>query len=92
MPFFLLMRIYTQCGNKLNFSNEVGGQEKDFAGPLHKSLNCARGQYKYYMSIVVTMVWKKNFAITGGMMKVRYLLNFTLFPLTPKEKKNLKFY
>ncbi|EDN68063.1 hypothetical protein BGP_0335 [Beggiatoa sp. PS] len=52
------MLIYTQCGNKLsgksfaernfclkNFSNEVGGQEKDFAGPLPKSLNCAHVQY-----------------------------------------------
>jgi hypothetical protein len=25
--------LYTQYGNKLDFSNKVGGQEKDFAHP-----------------------------------------------------------
>ncbi len=38
---------YTQRGNKLNFYNDAGGIEKDFA-TRHKSLSCALVQYTHF--------------------------------------------
>jgi hypothetical protein len=44
---YICYYIYTQRGNKLNFSNEVGGQKKDFA---HPTVFKKRAVYSGYLS------------------------------------------